>query len=90
MNRVSASVLMTVNVPYKLQMDGPALARCLVDFEQAREHPGHVSGFFGEVPLAHQLEFAAVHRIPVDRLRTLASRFAAWSGEDYPLVTENA
>jgi len=90
MNRVSASVLTTVNAPFRLQMDGPALARCLVDFELAREHPGHVSEFFGEIPLAHQLEFAALHHIPLDRLISLAARFAPWSGEDYPLLTRNA
>ena len=87
MNTHLASVLTTVNAPYGEQLDGAALAHCLADIELAKQHPGHVSAFFGEVPLAQQVEFAAAHDLAVPALKALAVEFSAWSGESYPLTT---
>jgi len=80
------SVLTTVNAPYSEQLDDAMLAHCLVDIDLAKSHPGHVSAFFGEVPIAQQVEFAAVHHISTDDLKALAIEFSAWSGESYPLA----
>ena len=81
-----ASVLTTVNAPYSDQLDGAALAHCLADLDLAKQHPGHVSAFFGEVPLAQQVEFAAAHDLAVPALKAFAVEFSAWSGESYPLA----
>lgn len=80
------SVLTTVNAPYSNQLDGVALAHCLSDLELAKQYSGQVSSFFGEVPLAHQTEFAAEFDIALDELKALASQFSAWSGETYKLA----
>lgn len=80
------SVLTTVNAPYSDQLDGAGLAHCLADIELAKQHPGHVSAFFAEVPVAQQVEFAAAHSIPVPALKAFAVEFSAWSGESYPLA----
>ncbi|MFD2052245.1 hypothetical protein ACFSQT_03665 [Mesorhizobium calcicola] len=81
-----ASVLTTVNGPYSVQLDYAGLAYCLADLKLAKQHPGHVSAFLGEVPLALQVEFAVVHHIPVLDLKAFATAFSAWSGESYPLA----
>lgn len=81
-----ASVLTTVNAPHSEQLDGAALAHCLSTLELAKEFPGQISVFLGEVALAQQVEFAAAHDIPLDTLKALASDFSAWSGESYPLA----
>lgn len=86
MSKHLASVLTTVNAPYSVQLDDAALAHCLADLDLAKQHPGHVSAFLGEVPLALQVEFAMVHHIPVPDLKTFAAAFSAWSGERYPLA----
>lgn len=86
MNTHLASVLTTVNAPYSDQLDGAALAHCLANIELAKQHPGHVSAFFGEVPLVQQVEFAAAHHIPFAALKAFAVEFSAWSGESYPLA----
>lgn len=86
MNTHLISVLTTVNAPYSEQLDGVALAHCLADIDMAKQHPGHISAFFGEVPLARQVEFAAAHHIAIDELKVLANAFSAWSGESYPLA----
>ena len=86
MSKALATVLTTVNAPYSEQLDGVALAYCLSDLTAAKQHPGQVSSFLGEVPLAHQLEFAAAYHIPVEGLKILAVHFAAWSGESYQLA----
>jgi hypothetical protein len=80
------SVLTTVNAPYSDQLDDAALAHCLADIDLAKQHPGHVSAFLGEVPLAQQVEFATAHHIAVDDLKAFAAKFSAWSGESYPLA----
>jgi hypothetical protein len=81
-----ASVLTTVNAPYSEQLDDAALAHCLADLDLAKQHPGHVSAFLGEVSPAQQVEFAAAHNIPVPALKAFAAAFSAWSGESYPLA----
>jgi len=86
MSKALATVLTTVNAPYSEQLDGVALAYCLSDLAVAKQHPGQVSAFLGEVPLEQQIEFAAAHHIPVKELKVLAAQFAAWSGESYPLA----
>ncbi|RWL88907.1 MAG: hypothetical protein EOR68_32000 [Mesorhizobium sp.] len=86
MSKHLASILTTVNAPYSVQLDDAALAHCLADFDLAKQHPGHVSAFFGEVPPALQVEFAAAHHISVADLKAFAAAFSAWSGESYPLA----
>lgn len=86
MSKHLASVLTTVNAPYSVQLDDAALAHCLADLDLAKQHPGHVSTFLGEVSPALQVEFAAVHHIPVPALKAFAAAFSAWSGETYPLA----
>jgi len=86
MSKTLATVLTTVNAPYSEQLDGAAPAHGLSDIAVAKQQPGQVSAFLGEVPLAQQLEFAAAHDISVDGLRALAALFAAWSGESYQLA----
>jgi hypothetical protein len=86
MSKHLASVLTTVNAPYSEQLDGAMLAHCLADIEVAKQYPGQVSSFFGEVPLAQQIEFAAAHHISIDDLKIFAGKFSAWSGECYPFA----
>lgn len=86
MSRHLASILTTVNAPHSDQLDGADLAHCLADIELAKQHPGHISAFFGDVPLEQQVEFATAHEIPVAALKAFALKFSAWSGESYPLA----
>jgi hypothetical protein len=86
MNKHLVSILTTVNAPYSEALDAAMLANCLSDINLAKQHPGQVSSFLGEVPVAQQLEFAGAHAIPVDALKRFAADFAAWSGEHYPLT----
>ncbi len=86
MNKHLISVLTTVNAPYSEQLDGAMLAHCLSDIDLAKQHPGQVSAFLGEVPLAQQVEFAAAYHIPVAALKAFAANFSAWSGESYQLA----
>ncbi len=85
MNTHLASILTTVNAPYSDQLNGTTLAHCLADIELAKRHPGHVSAFFGEIPFAQQVEFAAAYNISVSALRAFAVEFSSWSGESYSL-----
>lgn len=86
MSKHLASVLTTVNAPYSEQLDGATLALCLLDLGLAKQHPGHISAFLGEVSVSQQAEFAAEHDIPLDSLKALAADFSAWSGESYQLA----
>jgi len=86
MSKHLASVLTTVNAPYSEQLDDAVLAHCLADLDVAKQHPGHISVFLGEVPPALQVEFAVVHHIPLHDLKAFAAAFSAWSGESYPLA----
>jgi hypothetical protein len=81
-----ALVLATVNAPYSEQLDGAALAHCLSDIDLAKQYPGQVSAFLGEVPVEQQMEFAAAHQLAVDDLKAFAAHFSAWPGESYQLV----
>jgi hypothetical protein len=81
-----AIVLTTVNAPYSEQLDAPALAHCLLDQAAAKQVPGHVSSFFGEVEPALQLEFAQLFNIAEADLIASAKAFAAYTGESYPLA----
>lgn len=76
-----------MNAPYGDQLDDASLAHCLSDIDLAKQHPGHMSAFFGEVPLAQQVEFANAHHIAAHDLKAFATKFSAWSGESYPLAT---
>lgn len=84
MSKHLASVLTTVNGPYSVQLGEATLAHCLTDLDLAKQHPGHISAFLGEVPPALQVEFAVVHHIQVPDLKAFAAAFSAWSGESYP------
>lgn len=52
MSKHLGSVLTEVNAPYSDQLDGAALAHCLIDIDLAKQHPGHISAFLSQVPLA--------------------------------------
>jgi hypothetical protein len=82
----AALVLTTVNAPYSEQLDAQTLAHCLLDHEAAKQLPGHLSSFFGEVEPALQLEFAQLFNITEAELVTSAKAFAAYSGASYPLA----
>lgn len=86
MSNYVASVLSTVNAPYSVQLDGAALAHCLSDIVLAKQFPGHVSSFLGEVPVELQTSFAADFGISLDALKDFAGNFARWSGESYKLA----
>lgn len=86
MSKHLVSVLTTVNAPHSEQLDGVALAHCLSDIGLAKQHPGQVSVFLGEVPVPHQVEFALAHGIAVADLKAFASLFSTWSGESYKLA----
>lgn len=79
------SVLTTVNAPYSEQLDGETLAYCLRVAGAAKEKPGHMSSFFGEVAPDAQKEFAAHYGISEAALIKAARAFAKYSGESYPL-----
>jgi hypothetical protein len=81
-----ALVLTTVNAPYSKQLDGAGLAYCLTNMEAAKAFSGQVSSFFGEVPVAQQISFAAEFGIGIDALKDFAAQFGAWSGESYKLA----
>lgn len=86
MSKQLVSVLTTVNGPYSVQLDGAALAHCLMNFDAAKQHSGQVSSFLGEVPLPQQLAFAADFDIALDQLKAVAAEFSKWSGERYQLA----
>lgn len=82
----AALVLSTINAPYCQKLDAQALAYCLLDQTAAKQTPGHVSSFFGEVEPALQLEFAQLFDITEAQLVAAAKAFAAYTGESYPLA----
>lgn len=79
-------VLTTVNAPHSQKLDAPALAHCLIDQAAAKQAPGHVSAFFGEVEPALQLEFAQLFNITEAELVASAKAFAAYTGAAYALA----
>jgi hypothetical protein len=82
----SAIVLTTVNAPYSLQLDEHALAYYLRHSAKARDVPGHMSSFFGDVRPELQLAFAELCGISPEDLIDAARAFASYSGESYPLA----
>lgn len=84
--KTPAAVLTTVNAPYSDKLDAQALAHCLVNQDAAKQRPGHMSSFFGDVELALQLEFAHQSNIPDAVLIASAKAFAKYTGESYPLA----
>jgi len=81
-----ALVLATVNAPHSEQLDAQTLAHCLLDQAAAKQVPGHLSSFFGEVAPALQLEFAHLFNISDVQLVASAKAFAEYTGESYPLA----
>ncbi len=81
-----ASVLTTVNAPYRKKLDAQDLAYCLTHPEAAKAAPGHMSVFFGELAPQLQKAFARAFHISDAELATAARKFAEYSGESYPLA----
>jgi hypothetical protein len=81
---VTATVMATVNAPYRIQLEARELAHGLLDHAAAKNIPGHMSGFLGEVSPSLQLEFARLFGITDAQLIAAAKAFAAYSGETYP------
>jgi hypothetical protein len=85
MSKNAASVLTTVNAPYREKLDEAALVYCLKDPVAAKAKPGHMPSFFLEVSAAAQKEFATSHGISTEALADAAKAFASYSGESYPI-----
>jgi hypothetical protein len=81
-----ASVLTTVNAPYRIKLDAETLAYCLKNPVAAKAAPGQMSAFFGEVSPELQKAFADAFQISAPELVVAAKTFAAFSGESYPLA----
>ncbi len=81
-----AIVLTTINAPYSNQLDAEGLVNCLVNQAEAKNMPGHMSSFFGEVKPELQQAFAETYGIPKSQLVSAAKAFADYSGEFYPLA----
>lgn len=79
------SVLTTVNAPYAKQLSAQELAICLKDFGAAKRRPGHMSSFFGEVPLEDQKGFALANGVSEHELLRSAKAFSDYSGQSCPL-----
>lgn len=79
-------VLTTMNAPHSEKLDEEALVYCLTHKAAAKNKPGHMSAFFGDVALGAQKEFAAHCGISEPTLIDAAKAFAIYSGESYPLV----
>ncbi|MDO8976295.1 hypothetical protein [Reyranella sp.] len=80
-----ASILTTINAPYRVKLDGQALAHCLTHPEAAQAAPGHMSAFFGEVSPSLQKIFAREFHISEATLISAAKVFGEYSRELYPL-----
>jgi hypothetical protein len=81
-----ALVLATVNAPYSTKLTAQELAHCLLDPAAAKDMPGHMSSFFGEVKPELQLEFASLFGIAPSQVMAAAKAFSNYSGELYPLA----
>jgi hypothetical protein len=81
---VIVSTLSTVNAPHRRKLSAEELAACVLDEEIARKNPGHMSVFFGELPLEQQEAFCASAGVGPGALGRAAAAFGAWSGENYP------
>ena len=83
---VTSLVLAKINAPHREQLDAETLAHCLLDETAAKEKPGHMSSFFGEVEPDLQYEFAHLFNITDAQLVSAAKAFAKHSGKFYPLA----
>jgi hypothetical protein len=81
-----ALVLTTVNAPYSTPLNAQELVYCLLDHTAAKEMPGHMSSFFGDVKPELQSEFADLFGISHSELVAAAKAFSEYSGEHYPLA----
>ena len=80
------TILTTVNAPFSNALDAGKLAACLMDVAAAKQNPGHMSAFFGEVPVGDQVAFANAKGIPLTLMAKVAKAFSAYSGETYPIA----
>lgn len=80
------TILTTVNAPFSDVLDAEQLTACLMNVTAAKLKPGHVSAFFGEVPLVDQVAFAKAKGIPLTLMIEVAKAFSAYSGETYPIA----
>ena len=78
-----ATLLTTINAPYKSYVDAPTLAGYLKDGEIT---VGQVNSFLTEVPVEKQLSFAKQFAIPKKTLMATAQAFHDWSGQVVALV----
>jgi hypothetical protein len=83
---VETLVLSTVNAPHSKQLDAQALVCCLKNPTAAKEIPGHMAAFFGEVEPSLQKDFAHKFGISDAELSVSATAFSNYSGEQYPLA----
>jgi len=83
----SALVLTTVNAPHAKQLSAQELVHCLLDHAAAKDVPGHMFAFFGDVEPELQLEFADHFGIPHAKLIEAAKAFSNYSGGSFPLAT---
>jgi hypothetical protein len=79
-------VLTTVNAPHSKKLTAQQLAHCLLDHQAAKDVPGHMSTFFGDVKPELQLAFADFVNITHSQLAAAAKAFSAYSGEPYALA----
>jgi hypothetical protein len=77
-----ATVLATVNAPYREKLTTQALVDCLLHPGMAKAKPGHVSSFFGDVKPALQAAFADEFGISKAQLQAAAKAFELYAG--YP------
>ncbi|WOH80636.1 hypothetical protein RX327_33575 [Bradyrhizobium sp. BEA-2-5] len=83
---IATIVLATVNAPHSKQLDEEALVFCLKNPAAAKEVPGHMAAFFGEVEPSLQKDFAHQFGISDMELVASAKAFSSYSGEHYPLA----
>ncbi len=83
MTALVAAVLTTVSAPYG-RLTAQDLASRIIDPASAERHDAATFAFFSEVPEEQQRQFIAVLCIDPDRVRAVATRFAALAG--YPLA----
>jgi len=70
----------TVSAPYSKKLSAQELVYYLRNPQAAKDLPGHMSSFFGDVKPAFQYEFAAMFGIPSAELVEVARAFSEYSG----------
>jgi hypothetical protein len=86
---VAATVLATVNAPYRVKLDAQGLVNCLLDPTMAVATPGHMSSFFGDVDPDLQVAFADLFGMTEEQLKAAAKAFELYAGypaKSYPLA----